>query len=146
MFRITEDPSSGSLVQCLAINYKNDSIVFVDMDKVGVMAAYSNPLYVCVVHCMSYTVNYTQGSHHFFYITGSGCPHWQLLSSFIFSWRMQRRNFTLGSDLPDSLAIIPQSMDDNDRSVSYARGTEFNTHVSSAKELNFKYTLHDTLK
>ena len=27
MFRITEDPSSGSLVQCLDKNYKNDSIV-----------------------------------------------------------------------------------------------------------------------
>jgi hypothetical protein len=27
MFRITEDPSSGSLVQCLAKNYKNNSIV-----------------------------------------------------------------------------------------------------------------------
>ena len=48
MFRITEDPSSGSLVQCLAKNYKNDSIVSVDMDKVGVMAAYSDPLCVCV--------------------------------------------------------------------------------------------------
>jgi len=40
MFRITEDPSSGSLIQCLAKNYKNDSIVSVDMDKVGVMAVY----------------------------------------------------------------------------------------------------------
>ena len=40
MFRITEDPSSGNLVQCLAKNYKNDSVVSVDMDKVGVMAAY----------------------------------------------------------------------------------------------------------
>ena len=40
MFQITEDPSPGSLVQCLAKNYKNDSIVSVDMDKVGVMAAY----------------------------------------------------------------------------------------------------------
>jgi len=40
MFRITKDPSSGSLVQCLAKNYKNDSIVSVDMDKVCVMAAY----------------------------------------------------------------------------------------------------------
>jgi len=40
MFRITEDPSSGSLVQCLAKNYKNDSIVSVDTGKVGVMAAY----------------------------------------------------------------------------------------------------------
>ena len=49
MFRITEDPSSGSLVQCLAKNYKNDSIVSVDMDKVGVMAAYSEPLCLCVV-------------------------------------------------------------------------------------------------
>ena len=36
MFRITEDPPSGSLVQCLAKNYKNDSIVSVDMDKVRV--------------------------------------------------------------------------------------------------------------
>jgi len=51
MFRITEDPSSGSLVQCLAKNYKNDSIVSVDMDKVGVMVEYSDPLCVCVVHC-----------------------------------------------------------------------------------------------
>jgi len=51
MFRITEDPSSGSLVLCLAKNYKNDSIVSVDMDKVGVMAAYSDPLFVCAVHC-----------------------------------------------------------------------------------------------
>jgi len=41
MFRITEDPSSGSIVQCLAKNYKNDSTVSVDMDKVGVMAVYS---------------------------------------------------------------------------------------------------------
>jgi len=36
MFQITEDPSSGSLVQCLAKNYKNGSIVSVDMDEVGV--------------------------------------------------------------------------------------------------------------
>ena len=45
MFLITEDPSSGSLVRCLAENYKNDSIVSADMDKVGVMAAYSDPVY-----------------------------------------------------------------------------------------------------
>jgi len=62
MFRITEDPSSGGLVQCLDKHYKNYSIVSVDMDKVGVMAAYSDPLRVCVVHCISYIVNYTQGS------------------------------------------------------------------------------------
>ena len=48
MFRITEDPSSGSLVQCLAKNYSNGSIVCVGMDKVGVMAAYCDLLYVCV--------------------------------------------------------------------------------------------------
>ena len=52
MFRIIEDASSGSLVQRLAKNYKNDSIVSVDMDKVGVMAAYSDPLCVCSVHCI----------------------------------------------------------------------------------------------
>ena len=52
MFRITEDPSSGRLVQCLAKNYKNDSIVSVVMDKIGVMAAKSDPLGVYVVHCV----------------------------------------------------------------------------------------------
>ena len=40
MFRSTEDQLSGSLVQCLVKNYKNDFIVSVDMDKVGVMTAY----------------------------------------------------------------------------------------------------------
>jgi hypothetical protein len=35
MFRITEDPSSECLVQRLAKNYKNDSIVSVETDKVG---------------------------------------------------------------------------------------------------------------
>jgi len=50
MFRITEYRSSGSLVQCLAKNYKNGSIVCVDMVMIGVMAAYSDPLCVCVVH------------------------------------------------------------------------------------------------
>jgi len=48
MFRITEDPSSWSLVQCLVKIYKNDFSVSVDMGKVGVMAAYSDPLCVCV--------------------------------------------------------------------------------------------------
>jgi len=52
MFRIREDPSSGSLVQRLAKNYKNGSIVSVDMDKVGVTAAYSDLLCVCVFHCI----------------------------------------------------------------------------------------------
>jgi len=58
MFRMTEDPSSGRLVQCLAKSHKNGSIVSVDMDKVGVMAAYSDQFCVCVcvracvVHCI----------------------------------------------------------------------------------------------
>ena len=39
-------------MQCLVKNYKNDSIVSVDMDKVGVMAAYSDALCVCVVQCI----------------------------------------------------------------------------------------------
>ena len=52
MFRITEDPSSGSLAQCWAKNYKNDSILSVDMDVVRVKAAYCDPLCVCVVHCI----------------------------------------------------------------------------------------------
>ena len=52
MFRTTDNPSSGSFVQCLAKNYKNGSIVSVDLDKVGVMAAYSDPLCLCVVHCI----------------------------------------------------------------------------------------------
>ena len=51
MFRITEDPSSGSLVQCWAKNYKNGSIVSVDMDKVGVMAAYCDRC-VCSSLCL----------------------------------------------------------------------------------------------
>jgi len=42
MFRITEDPSSGNLVQCLAKNYKYGSIVSVDMDVVGVIAAHTH--------------------------------------------------------------------------------------------------------
>jgi transposase-like protein len=33
MFQITVDPSSGRLLQCLAKNYKNDSIVSIDMDS-----------------------------------------------------------------------------------------------------------------
>jgi hypothetical protein len=43
MFQITEDPSSGSLVQCLAKIYENDSVMSVDKDMFGVMAAYSDP-------------------------------------------------------------------------------------------------------
>jgi len=52
MFQIIEDPLSGSLVQCLTKDYKNDSIVSVDMGKVSVMAAYYDPLCMCAVHCI----------------------------------------------------------------------------------------------
>jgi len=73
MFRITKNPSSGSLVQCLAKNYKNDSIVSVHMDKVGVMAApvvrvcrslYLKALiYNHMYTVSSYTVNYTMAAY-----------------------------------------------------------------------------------
>jgi len=43
MFRITEHPSSGGLVQCLAKNYKNDSIVSVD-DRI-ILVIFSQALY-----------------------------------------------------------------------------------------------------
>jgi len=46
----SEDPSSWSLVQCFAKNYKNDSVMSADLDKVGVMTAYSDLLCVCVFH------------------------------------------------------------------------------------------------
>jgi len=65
MFRITTDPSSGRLVQCLAKNYKNDSIVSVDMDMIGVMAAYSDLLCVCVVHCIGRHFIYSELHHAF---------------------------------------------------------------------------------
>jgi len=43
----------------LGKNYKNGSVVSVDMDKVVVMAAYSRSVGVCVHTVPSYTVNYT---------------------------------------------------------------------------------------
>ena len=49
MFRITEDASSGSLVQCLAKNYKNNSIVSVDMDMVGVSQALYKAPWWCIL-------------------------------------------------------------------------------------------------
>ena len=51
MFRITEDPSSRSLVQCLAKITRMILSCPLNIDKVGVMAAYSDPLCVCAVHC-----------------------------------------------------------------------------------------------
>jgi len=46
----------GSIITepCTELVHKNDSIVSVDMDKVGVMAAYSDPLCVCVVLCIGW--------------------------------------------------------------------------------------------
>jgi len=63
MFRITEDPSLGKLAQCLAKHYKNDTIVSVDIDKVGVMAAYSDPLCVCLVHRICLHIQRTKHTH-----------------------------------------------------------------------------------
>jgi len=72
MFRITEDPSSGSLVQCLAENYKNDlsclltwtcSVLWqhiVSVVCVCVCGCVCVCVCVCAVHCISYTVNCTQ--------------------------------------------------------------------------------------
>ena len=59
MFRITENSSSGRFLQCLDKIYKNECIVSRDMDKVGVMAAYCDPLCVQFTVCegTSYTVN-----------------------------------------------------------------------------------------
>ena len=45
MFRITEAPSSGSLVQCLAKNYKNDSIMPIDMSVEIILVIFSQALY-----------------------------------------------------------------------------------------------------
>jgi len=60
MFRITENSSSGSFVQCLAKKYKIDCVVSVDMDKVRGMAAYCDPLcmYFTVYEGTFYIVNY----------------------------------------------------------------------------------------
>ena len=57
MFRITEDPSSGSLLQCLAKNYKNDSIVSVDMDKVSVMATLKSAFIYSELHTRTTSQN-----------------------------------------------------------------------------------------
>jgi hypothetical protein len=74
MFRIIEDPSSGSRVQCLVKNYKNDSTVFVDMDNVCVMAAYPDPLCVCVYFTV-YTVNYTHAQRVRIYCHNTDIVH-----------------------------------------------------------------------
>jgi len=76
MFRITEDPSSGSLVQCLAKNYRNGSIVSVDMDMVGVSLFENSEFdavqfsrYVYVPHEVWYRPKYTVSQHrkdHFY--------------------------------------------------------------------------------
>jgi hypothetical protein len=80
MLGITEDPSSGSLVQCLAKNYKNDSIVSVDMDKVGVMAAYSDPLCVCVHKCLTIIdARCKHEDNNIFILICSACTLFQLL-------------------------------------------------------------------
>ena len=65
MFRITEGPSSGSLVQCLAKNYRNYSIVSIDMDNVGVMAAYIYNIYY--IHNI-YNIYYIHDIYNIYYV------------------------------------------------------------------------------
>jgi len=48
MFRITFDPTSGSLVQCLAKNYKNGSIVSVQRTGLNLYKNYKNGSIVSV--------------------------------------------------------------------------------------------------
>jgi len=48
----------GALYSAWQKNYKNKSIVSVDMDKVGVRAAYSDLLCVCVFHCIGSTLTW----------------------------------------------------------------------------------------
>ena len=66
MSRITEDPLSGSLVQRLDKNYKNDSVASVDMDR-SVLWQHIVTGCACVCVCSSvpsYTVDYTDTQTH----------------------------------------------------------------------------------
>ena len=101
MFRITQDQSSGSFVQCLAKNYKNDSIVSVDMDKVGVMAAYSDPLCVCVVQCVVF-----RQSHYFLNHILSKNTRALLIAS----WR-QRNRWSVQMFLPEAKNMFTECAD-----------------------------------
>jgi len=66
MFRITRDPSSGSSTLCLAKIYSNGSFfVSVDMDVVGVMAAYLSVVRVCTVQSSeALSTLYSTHTHH----------------------------------------------------------------------------------
>ena len=50
MFRITRDPSSGSFIQCLS-KITVMVLSWLDMDVVGVMAAYLPMVRVCTAQC-----------------------------------------------------------------------------------------------
>jgi hypothetical protein len=64
MSQFTEDPSSGGLVQFLAINYNNDSIVSVVMDKVGVNGSIFRPdVRVCSSLCMKVFIHSELHTH-----------------------------------------------------------------------------------
>ena len=52
MFRITRDPSSVSLIQCLVKINSTVSTVSVGMDVVGVMAAYLPVTVILAKHCI----------------------------------------------------------------------------------------------
>ena len=53
MFRITRDPSSVSLIQCLAKINSNVCTVSVGMDVDGVMAAYLPVTVILAKHCIT---------------------------------------------------------------------------------------------
>jgi len=78
----------------MAKNYKNESIVSIDMDKVGVMAAYSDPLCVCVVHvAFIYSADGNMQGHSKRWTQSRGRPellplHRQPICSY---WLFQRR-------------------------------------------------------
>jgi len=52
MFRITEDPSSGSLIQCLVKNYKNVSIVSVKYFIILIISTYYILCISWIIKCL----------------------------------------------------------------------------------------------
>ena len=51
MFQIKRDPSNRELYTVLGYNYSYCSIMSVDMDVVGIMAAYLRIVRVCTTQC-----------------------------------------------------------------------------------------------
>ena len=128
MFRITEDPSLGSLVQYVAKTYKNGSIVSVDMDKVGVMAAYSDPLWMCVVHCIGRHFNaflYSELHTFKYFIILILSTYYILCISWIIKCLIMRRNFVIVTRLMILMSFkqkYVQSLMNMDEMANYVAG------------------------